>query len=189
MLPNPIEKLYTLADVLAGSEDERLELISGIPVMMAPPAAVHQRIISELNRQLGNFLDGKKCEVFPAPYGVRLFEEKEDHPENVDTLVEPDITVVCDPDKMDEIGCKGAPDFIIEVLSPSTRKHDLFTKYHLYRRAGVREYWVVDPKDKSVQTFILKDGKYLSNGVGGPADTLEVSVLQGCTIDLSKVFR
>jgi len=185
----PIEERYTLADVLAGSEEERLELISGIPVMMAPPAAIHQEIIAELIFQLKLFLNGRKCRVFPAPYGVRLFEEKEDLPENVDTLVEPDITVVCDSDKMDEIGCKGAPDFIIEVLSPSTRNYDLFTKYHLYRRAGVREYWIIDPKGKSVQTFILKDGKYLSNGVGGPADTLEVSVLQGCTIDFSKVFR
>ena len=156
--------------------------------MMAPPAAIHQEIIAELIFQLKLFLNGKKCRVFPAPYAVRLFEGKDDRPEDVDTLVEPDISVVCDPAKLDEIGCKGAPDLIIEVLSPSTRKHDLFTKFHLYRRAGVREYWVIDPKDKSVQTFILKDGNYLSNGTGGPSDTLEVSVLQGCTIDLSKVF-
>ena len=184
-----MEECYTLADILNGSENERIELIFGIPVLMAPPAAVHQEIIAELIFQLKLFLDGKKCKVFPAPYAVRLFEEKNDCPENVHTLAEPDITVVCDPDKMDEIGCKGAPDFIIEVLSPSTRKRDLFTKYHLYLCAGVKEYWVVDPKEKSVRTFLLENGNYLPNGTGSPANTLEVSILKGCMIDLSKVFR
>ena len=185
----PIEERYTLADILDGDENERLELIYGIPVMMAPPATIHQRIITELIFQLRLFLNGKKCEVFPAPFAVRLFEQENDRPEDVDTLVEPDIAVICDPDKIDEIGCKGAPDFIIEVLSPSNRKYDLFTKFHLYRRAGVREYWVIDPKSKSVQTFILKDEGYLPNGTGGLNDTLEVSVLKGCTINLSEIFR
>ena len=117
-MPLPKEDHYTLADVLTWDEQERIELIDGAPVMMAPPSRAHQKISGELGRQLGNYLDGKKCEVYAAPFAVRLFEKSGDRPENVDTLVEPDLSVVCDPDKLDDVGCKGAPDLIIEVLSP-----------------------------------------------------------------------
>ena len=145
----PQGKYYTLADVLCWDDRERWELIDGVPLMMAPPARIHQKISGELFGQLREYLKGKKCEVYPAPFAVRLFEENGDLPERVDTLVEPDISVICDPSKLDDIGCKGAPDFIIEILSESTQKKDMYLKLHKYEAAGVREYWVVDP-DKNI---------------------------------------
>ena len=131
---------------------------------------------------------GKKCEVYSAPFAVRLFEEKDDRPENVDTLVEPDISVICDPSKLDDIGCKGAPDFIIEILSPSTNRHDKLTKFNLYQRAGVREYWIVDPVSKSVQVFVLEDGRYSAKDFGSAEEKVRVNVLEDCEINLSQVF-
>lgn len=184
----PQEKYYTLADVLAWDDRERWELISGIPVMMAPPVRIHQKIVSELNRQLGNYLKGKKCEVYPAPFAVRLFEQDGDSPEDVGTMVEPDISVICDPSKLDDIGCKGAPDFIIEVLSPSTQRHDRVSKFNLYLSAGVREYWIVDPVRKDAQSFVLEDGRYAAKEFGTSADQMKVSVLEDCILDLAQVF-
>lgn len=187
-MPLPKENRYTLADVLSWPEEERAELIEGAPVSLAPPSRVHQEIVSELTRQLGNYLEGKKCRVYPAPFAVRLFEKDGDRPEDVDTMVEPDLSVICDPNKLDDAGCKGAPDLVIEVLSPSTQRHDRLTKYNLYQRAGVREYWIVDPSARSVQSFVLEDGHYTATGFGAPEDVLKVSVLEGCFIELSKVF-
>lgn len=187
-MPLPKEERYTLADVLTWDEQERAELIDGALVMMAPPSRIHQKISAELGRQLGNYLEGKKCEVYAAPFAVRLFEKAGDRPEDVDTLVEPDLSVICDPGKLDDMGCKGAPDLIIEILSPSTQRHDRLTKYNLYQRAGVREYWIVDPAAKSIQSFVLEDGHYTAAGFGSPGDVLKVNVLEGCFIELSKVF-
>ena len=104
------DKRYTFADVLVWDEKDRIEIINGEAVMMAPPSVNHQRISGALFSQLYDYLKGKKCEVFAAPFGVRLFEEEGDYPENVDTMVEPDLSVVCNPGKLDEYGCKGAPD-------------------------------------------------------------------------------
>ena len=103
-------------------------------------------------------------------------------------MVEPDISVVCDHGKLDSHGCKGAPDLVVEVLSPSTQRHDRLTKYNLYQRAGVREYWIVDPAARSIQSFVLEDGHYTAAGFGSPGDVLKVNVLEGCFIELSKVF-
>ena len=188
-MPLPKETPYTLADVLAWPEQERAELIEGAPVLMAPPSRVHQEIVSELIRQLGNYLDGKTCRAYPAPFGVRLFERAGDRPENVDTMVEPDVSIVCDPSKLDELGCKGAPDMVAEVLSPSTQRHDRLVKYNLYQRAGVREYWIVDPENKTVQVSILEDGRYRLAEVYTAQDIAKVNVLDGCFVELSKLFR
>lgn len=187
-MPLPKEERYTLADVLAWDERERVELIEGAPVMMAPPSRAHQKISGELARQLGNYLEGKKCEVYAAPFAVRLFEHIGDQPEAVDTLVEPDITVVCDPGKLDDMGCKGAPDLIIEVLSPSTQRHDRLTKYNLYERAGVREYWIVSPEERTVQVSLLEGGRYRVREVYAAGDVAKVNVLEGCFLELSRVF-
>lgn len=187
-MPLPKESHYTLADVLSWEEPDRVELIDGAPVMMAPPSRAHQEILTELTRQLANYLEGKQCRVYPAPFAVRLFERSGDRPEDVRTLVEPDISVVCDRDKLDEVGCKGAPDLIIEILSPSSLRHDRLTKYNLYQRAGVREYWIVDPSARSIQSFVLESGHYTAKDLGTPGDVLKVHMLDGCFIDLSKVF-
>lgn len=186
----PAEKpRYTFADVLTWDEGERAEIIDGEVILMAPsPARVHQGISMELSSQLHAYLKGKKCKVYAAPFDVRLFEVDGDRPEDVDTVVEPDITVVCDPAKLDERGCKGAPDMVVEILSPSTQRHDRFTKFSLYQRAGVREYWIVDPDIRIVQSFVLEDGRYSVKEFGAAGDKIKVNVLEDCVIDLSEIF-
>lgn len=187
-MPLPQEKRYTLADALTWDESDRIELIDGNPVMMAPPVRAHQEALMELSAQLHAYLKGKKCKVYPAPFAVRLFEQNGDYPEDVDTMVEPDISVVCDRDKLDDIGCKGAPDLVMEILSPGTQRHDRFTKFNLYQQAGVREYWIVDPASKSVQVFVLDGKYYAAKDFGAAGDKIRVNVLEDCTIDLSQVF-
>ena len=179
----------TFADCLTWEENDRVEIIDGEVFMMAPPSSVHQEIAAELTRQFGNYLEGKQCKVYPAPFGVRLFEQDGETPEDVDTVVEPDLSVVCDRSKIDKHGCKGAPDLIIEILSPSSLRHDRFVKLGLYQRAGVREYWIVDPISQTVQVFLLNDVGFLCpHEVYGKEDTAKVNVLDGCLIELSKVF-
>ena len=180
---------YTFADVLTWGENERIEIIDGEAVMMAPPSSVHQEIAAELTRQLGNYLEGKRCKVYPAPFAVRLFERDGEAPEDVYTMVEPDLSIVCDRDKIDKQGCRGAPDLVIEILSPSTHRHDRITKYNLYQRAGVREYWIVEPEAQTVQVFLCNEnGLLLPHESYGRGDVARVNVLEGCFIDLGKVF-
>lgn len=185
----PTEKArYTFADILSWKENERIEIISGEAYMMATPSRIHQEIVMELSRQLANFLEGKQCRVYPAPFGVRLFEKDGDMPEDVDTLVEPDISVVCDRRKLDKYGCKGAPELVIEVLSPSTQRHDQLVKLNLYQRAGVQEYWIVDPENKTVRVMILDGGILQPYEIYKREDIAKVNVLEGCFIELNKVF-
>ena len=184
----PAEEMrYTFADVLTWDEKDRIEIIDGEAFMMSPPLRVHQEVSGELYSQIHEFLRGKPCRVYAAPFAVRPFEEDGDALENVDTMLEPDITVVCDPVKLDKYGCKGAPDMVIEILSPSTRRHDLAVKYRLYQRAGVREYWIVDPDGKTVQVFKLEDGFYGAADVY-TAGAVPVSLWEDFSIDLSQVF-
>jgi Uma2 family endonuclease len=176
---------YTYADVLEWDEDVRAEIIDGEIYMMAPPLTIHQGILMELAGQLRDFLKGKPCKVYPAPFGVRLFprEDKSD-----DTFVEPDIVVVCDRSKIDKRGCNGAPDLIIEILSPSNSRNDKLLKFHKYLEAGVREYWIVDPEEKMAQTHILDSGHYITN-IYDEKSAVPVSVLPGCVIELAAVFE
>ena len=185
----PLKKeSYTFADCLTWPENERIELIDGEAVMMSLPSTVHQKISGELFRQLANFLEGKKCEVFSAPFGVRLFEKDGDSPENVDTMVEPDISVICDRDKLDRHGCKGAPDLIVEILSPSTQRRDRLIKLELYQRAGVREYWLVGPEEQTVQVLLFTNGLLVPHELYKKGDVAKVNVLEGCFLELEKVF-
>ncbi len=179
---------YTYADYLSWEGPERYELIDGEAIMLASPATIHQLISVELSRQLANYLEGKKCRVISAPLDVRLFEQEGDRPEDVQTVVQPDISIVCDRDQLDERGCKGAPDLTLEILSPSSTRHDLLVKLNLYQRAGVREYWVVSPEQKTVQVFLLNGSSLQLHEVYGPKDVAKVNVLDGCFIELSKVF-
>lgn len=187
----PAEKeRYTFADVLTWPDDERAELIDGEIILMAPaPSRGHQGISVELTRQFANYLEGKKCKAYHAPFDVRLFEKDGDTPEDVDTVVEPDITIVCDPSKLDDRGCKGAPDMVVEILSPSTQRHDQLVKLGLYQRAGVREYWIVDPMNKTTRVMLLDAGGTLQlHEVYDRKGVAKVNVLDGCFIELSKVF-
>lgn len=180
---------YTFADWLVWNEDEHIEIINGEAVLMAAPSRVHQEICFEIGRQLGNYLEGKQCRAYPAPFGVRLFEQEGDKPEDVKTIVEPDISVVCDRRKLDKLGCKGAPDLIIEVLSPSTQRHDQLVKLNLYQRAGVREYWIVDPENRTVRVMLRSENGILqTHEVYKRDDIAKVNVLDGCFLELGKVF-
>ena len=175
------DERYTYADYCALDDGKRWELIEGVPYDMSPaPMPVHQRISVELTLQFGMFLKGKPCQLYTAPFDVRLNADDED-----DTVVQPDLAVICDRSKIDNKGCKGAPDLIVEILSPSTARHDRMVKFELYRRAGVREYWIVDPETKLVQVCLLEDGRYFTSVY---ADTAVVSVLPGCEIQLADVF-
>ena len=185
----PAEKeRYTFADVLTWGEDDRIEIINGEAFMMATPTTAHQIISGEIFRQLANYLEGKKCRVIPAPFAVRLFEKDGDSSDDVDTVVEPDISVVCDRNKLDEKGCKGAPDLVVEILSPSTQRHDRLVKLGLYQRAGVREYWIVSPEEQTVQVFTLSNGLLLLHEVYDRESVAKVNVLDGCFIEMGKVF-
>lgn len=186
----PAEKeRYTFADVLTWPGDERAELIDGEVVMMAPPTTTHQLISGEIFRQLANYLEGKKCRAIPAPFAVRLFEKDGEAPEDIGTVVEPDISIVCDTSKLDKHGCKGAPDMVVEILSPSTQRHDRLVKLSLYQRAGVREYWIVNPEDQTVQVMLMDGGGVLQlHEVYDRRGVAKVNVLDGCFIELGKVF-
>jgi Uma2 family endonuclease len=176
---------YTYADVLGWDEDVRVEIIDGELYAMAPPTRFHQDIIWEMSRQFGNFLQGKPCKGYTAPFGVRLFPQDN---QGDGTYVEPDIAVVCDSSKLDNKGCNGAPDLIVEIVSPSTARHDRVVKFRKYLEAGVREYWVVNPEEQTVQAHILDDGRYITKTYD-ETDDLPVTVLPGCVIALSLVFR
>ena len=184
----PQEKRYTYADLLEWDDDVRYELYSGIPMALASPTDIHQSILGELYLQLGNYLKGKKCKAYFAPFDVRLFEKEEDHPKNVDTVVQPDLMVVCDQNKVDRHGVHGAPDLVIEIISNSSRRLDRLTKLNLYQRAGVREYWIVDPDSCVVSVYTLKDGVYRAAPAYGADSSVRVGILDDCTIDLSAVF-
>ncbi len=186
----PAEKIrYTFADSLAWSENEHVEIINGEAFLMASPSSRHQEISMEICRQLANYLEGKQCRVYPAPFDVRLFEKDGDTPENVDTVVEPDISVVCDKSKIDTRGCKGAPDLIVEILSPSSLRNDRLIKLRLYQKAGVREYWIADPENKTIQVFLMDyNGMFQPYEDYSRTDVAKVNVLEGCFIELQKVF-
>ncbi len=188
MTPPAEKERYTFADALERPENEHIEIINGEAFKMPRPNRRHQEIRMALSVQFANFLLGKTCEVFGVPFAVRPFSEKEDTPEDEDTMLEPDITIVCDPGKLDDYGCKGVPDMVIEILSPSTRRHDLSVKYQLYQRAGVREYWIVDPEGKTVQVFRLEDGLYNAADVYTGGD-VPVSLWDDFSVDMSQVFE
>ena len=177
------DKRYTYADYASWDDDARYELIDGIAYMMSPaPGRRHQGIGGNIFAHLWNFLRGKPCKVYDAPFDVRLNAADDD-----DTVVQPDIVVVCDQAKLDDKGCNGAPDLVVEILSPSTASRDRVLKFNKYLQAGVREYWIVDPDSKTVLTHMLKDGQYMTRAYA-EADTVPVHVLDGCTISLPDVF-
>lgn len=178
---------YTYADLLTW-EGPRCELIEGEPKLLASPTRVHQTISRKLFLQIANYLEGKSCEVFYSPFDVRLFEKENDGPKDVDTVVQPDIFVVCDPKKLDDSGCKGAPDLVVEIISPFNREHDTVTKFDLYQRAGVKEYWIIDPEARIVQVYTLEKGRYHAAAVYTREQSVPVGVLEGCSVELGLVF-
>jgi len=176
------DKLYTFDEWMSWDEDVRAEIHDGKLVMMAPPTLEHQEISGAIFAQFHAHLKGKPCKVYAGPVGVRL--EMRDH-----TVFEPDIIVVCDQSKLEgKIICTGAPDLVVEILSPSTVRYDTFIKFQKYQAAGVAEYWIVDPESKAVQVFLLENGRYVSY-MYQSHDVIPVAVLPGCEIALADVFE
>ena len=163
---------------------ERYEIIHGVAYAMSAPNAFHQTMLMELSRQFANFLVGKPCKVYPAPYDVRLFYTED---ESDDTVVQPDLTVVCDKEKRGAEGCRGAPDFVAEILSPSNTAIEMQRKFNAYRDAGVREYWVLDNEHKTLTVYLFEGGTIISRTYG-KKDCAPVAVLVGLTVELAPVF-
>lgn len=153
-MPLPQKKVYTVEDIYALPEGQRAELVEGRIYMMDPPNTKHQQISHLLSWKIENYIQGKKgvCQVYPAPFAVFLNE-------NAYNYVEPDISVICDKNKLDDKGCHGAPDWVIEIVSPSTQHMDYGIKLFKYRTAGVREYWVVNPMKHTVNVFDFEQEK------------------------------
>jgi Uma2 family endonuclease len=177
---------------------ERFELIYGEAYAMAAPSYYHQMILMELAGQIRDYLKGKPCKVVPAPFDVRLFYEED---ESDDTVVQPDVVVVCDRKKRGPEGCRGAPDLAVEILSPANTASEMERKFELYRAAGVREYWVLDPQEKALYAYRFEDGSTGDGAIEG--DTIEdiharvyrapgsapVGIFPGLEIDLESVFE
>jgi len=193
------DKKYTYKDYCSWPEDERWELIDGVAYNMSPaPTSRHQEISGELYFRIKRFLKNK-CRIFSAPFDVFLPIFPIESEKTIDTVVQPDISVICDSSKIIEKGCMGAPDLIVEILSPSTSKRDLNEKFGLYERVGVKEYWVVDPGNKYIRIFHLisegeNSGKYDDGTLIPPADwrekdtIAESAVLEGFKVDVKELF-
>ena len=176
------ETLHTYADYLGWPEDVRYELIDGVAYLMAPaPDLAHQDVAGEIYYQLRQALAGKPCRAYVAPVDVRLPKAGE-RDELIDTVVQPDVLVVCDEDRLDRRGVRGAPDLVVEVLSPSTAGHDQVRKRRVYERAGVREYWLVHPTDRVVTVYRLGADGYGKPDVQQLAGTTPVGILPGVEI-------
>ena len=174
---------YTYADYCSWNDGKRWELIDGVSYLMSPaPSWKHQDVSGHLNRLIGSFLVNKPCKVFHAPFDVRLNAAAGD-----DTVVQPDLVVICDRAKLSGTGCVGVPDMVIEILSPSTSSWDKVVKFNKYLEAGVREYWIVDPDSKTVSVHLLDNGRYYATNYAD-TDIAPVHVLEGCMINLSDVF-
>jgi Uma2 family endonuclease len=151
---------------------------------MAAPNTSHQRIVSILTGEFYIFLKGKTCQVKPSPFDVRLFYEEDN---SDDTVVQPDVVVVCDPKKLGDKGCRGAPDLVVEILSPSNTAIEMEWKLLLYKEARVQEYWIVDPKDRHISIYTLKNGEYTLQ-IYSIQDTARPGVVPGLEIPLSTIF-
>jgi Uma2 family endonuclease len=181
-----LSKSYTYADYLLWQFQERVELIVGKIFKMSPaPTSRHQHVVSVLQGTLFQYLKGKPCKVFPAPFDVVLTT-----PAGIsNTVVQPDVVVICDSAKITEQGCKGAPDLVVEVVSKSSIRKDLHEKYDVYEQAGVKEYWIVHPLDRSLIIFSLdRSGKYQASKPLTLSDSVTSRVLPGLSLDLNELF-
>lgn len=170
------EEIYTVDDVYALPEGERAEVLDGKIYYMAPPNTEHQRLVHFFDREIGNYIQSHKgeCEVFPAPFAVFLNEDDKNY-------VEPDISIVCDKNKITDKGCHGAPDWVIEIVSPSSRRMDYFIKLFKYRIAGVREYWIVDSDKQQIMVYLFENETMEQYSFG---DDVPVGIYEGFTIKI-----
>lgn len=195
-MPSPITDIsqldvnqsYTYADYLLWQFEERVELIRGKLFRMSPaPNTRHQTISRRFSFQFEAYFRKQTCQMFPAPFDVRLPVSKRKGQDT--TVVQPDLCVICDPDKLDERGCAGAPDLIIEILSPGNSKKEMREKFEVYEEAGVREYWLVNPLDNVVLVYLLNEaGKYIGLAPVTEDQELRAAIFPNLVIDLKEVF-
>ncbi len=188
--PKEREDHYIYRDYLAWEDDRRFELIDGRIYDMSPaPSRAHQEILMEFSALLHEFFDGKPCRVYPAPFDVRLPRAGQNDLE-ADTVVQPDISVVCDEDKLDQAGCVGAPDLVVEIISPATASKDQVRKLQLYERHGVREFYIVHPTDRLVRVYRLSsDGRFARDEVYDQQGEIKSDVAEGLRIKVADLFK
>ena len=182
-------KEYSYADYLKWTFDERLEIIKGRLFKMSPaPSRIHQKLSWEIARELADYLKGKSCEAYSAPFDVRLPRKSKDDKQII-TVVQPDICVICDAAKLDDKGCLGAPDIIIEILSPGNNKKELANKYEAYEEAGVKEYWLIAAGERACFQYVLNaEGRYFAAKPLTTGDTVTTPILPGFSLNLEEVF-
>jgi len=182
--------LYSYADYMRFEFEERLEIIKGQLFKMSPaPSRIHQGILTNIFGPIYNALKGKSCRVYTAPFDVRLAKKTQDD-SAVFTVVQPDLVVVCDPAKLDQRGCIGAPDIVVEILSPGNNKKELINKYEVYEEAGVKEYWIVSPSDKTFFRYILdENGKFQPIKLLTEGEEVTSSIIPNLKLTLEEVFQ
>jgi len=185
-----LSKTYSYADYLQWTFEDRLELIKGKIFKMTPaPDLYHQDVSGVVFTEIYNYLKGKSCKTYAAPFDVRLPRKTDPSNEkNIYTVVQPDICVICDISKLDKQGCIGAPDIIIEILSPGNNQKELRNKYEVYEESGVLEYWIISPQDKTFLKYTLINGKYQPSRLMTTGDMIKTNILPGFTLDLEIVF-
>ncbi len=184
------DKKYTYADYVLWKFQERVELLKGKLFKMAAPSPIHQEISGNLNGLLWNYLRNNPCKLYAAPFDVRLpLPNRRATADKIDTVVQPDLCVVCDRKKLDKQGCVGAPDLVVEILSPGNSKREMRDKLELYQEAGVIEYWVVDPEHRTVLVHVLENKKYKSIlPYLTDEDVLTSTIFPELAIQLDEVF-
>lgn len=181
---------YSYFDYLKWTFEDRLELIKGKIFKMSAPARVHQEVTREIIGALYNYLKGQACKAYTAPFDVRLPFKGEKEDKEIFTVVQPDICVVCDPEKLDERGCIGAPDIVVEILSPGNNRKELRNKYEVYQESGVKEYWIVWPGENSFMRYVLdNNGCYQPSKVMTMGEEITTPLLPGFVLRLDEVFN
>jgi Uma2 family endonuclease len=184
-----LSKTYSYADYLQWTFEDRLELIKGKIFKMTPaPAAVHQRLSWRIAGELYNDLKSKPCQAYPAPFDVRLPRKGENEDKKIFTVVQPDICIICDASKVDARGCTGAPDIVLEILSPGNNQKELRNKYEVYEESGVKEYWIISPQDESFLKYTLVDGHYQASRLMTIGDIITTPILPGFELSLETIF-
>lgn len=190
MSMNQPQSNYSYADYLESSEEIRYEVIDGQIISMSPaPTPKHQHVQRELLIEFGTYLRGKECSVFGSPIDVCLFANQTTPNEKIKDWVQPDIVVICDRNKINPQNIVGAPDLVIEILSPSTARNDRVIKFNNYQKAGVREYWIVDPSNEYVEVFLLQNNRFISSGFYTKEDSIKVNIFEDLSIELKHVFQ
>ncbi len=188
-----LNETYSYADYLTWQFKETVELIKGKVMLMSPaPNVKHQRVSMNFSGSLFNFFKRKKCQVFAAPFDVRLYDRKKSIlvNEDIHSVVQPDLCVICNPDILDMQGCNGAPDWIIEILSKGNSKREMQIKYELYQESGVQEYWIVYPNDQAINQFVLDEsGRYQLKQMYTDDDMATPHLFPELALDLTEVFE